>query len=278
MYSLWLPYHPGKWRVVERVLKLFGLHELDGGKPLTVKRQGVRWALRKRCLVQRALYYLGAYEIHETRWLKRTLRADWCVLDVGANFGYYSLLIASATRDRATIHSFEPNPASLESLQENIRLNGFQNIHVHNLALSDQSGTLDLLVPTGGNEGLGHLRGQETVPPQRPEEVIPVQTQTLDEFVKSHGVDRLDFIKMDVEGAEAMVLKGAGDSLRRFRPLMMIEINPEALAGFGVSADWVLEQLRGLDYQTYRIHRGKLIPLHRADEFEHYVNAICLPR
>lgn len=275
-YSLYLPYHPGKWRVVEALVKLFGLLDLDAETAVTVRRQGVRWKLRKRCLVQRALYYFGVYEIHETRWLLKTLSPDWCVFDVGANFGYYSLLIAGRTHDKAQVYSFEPNPASMALLEDNRALNQFAGVHPQALALSDQAGTVELLVPAGGNEGLGHLRSADT--PDNPRETaVEVETLTMDAFVERENISRLDFVKMDVEGAEALVLSGAEKSLRRFRPLMLIEINPEALAGFGVSADWLLEKIRSLGYQAHRIHKGTLVPLHRADEISDYVNAICLP-
>jgi hypothetical protein len=100
---------------------------------------------------------------------------------------------------------------------------------------------------------------------------------TLDDFVAEHAIDRLDFIKVDTEGAEINVLTGAADTIRRFRPGMFIEVNPEALARYGHRPEELRETIRELGYLP---HRATRTGLQRFDDFASvstYCNVFCFP-
>lgn len=275
-YGLRLPYHSGKWRIVERLYRALGLDGWLAGREETVERGGVKWRINPVSLVQRSLYYLGFYERHETNWVLAQAKPGWTVFDVGANFGYYSLRIAGSLGDRAVIHSFEPEEGMFRRLGEQVSLNGFTSITPRRIALSNVDGELELVAPGKGNEGVGQLRTAEgKAPPDRLQRVVSMR---MDTYVRLHQVERLDFVKIDVEGAECLVLEGAQDTLRRLRPVLMVEINPEALGAFGVSADWLLERIRSLGYDVFRIGASGLEPLPNASAIGDYVNAICKPR
>jgi FkbM family methyltransferase len=275
-YGLGTPYHAGKWRIIESAYHRLGLSKLYQNGAVEAERQGLMWRLNPVSLVQRSLYFLGVYEIHETRWLLSEVKPDWTVLDVGANFGYYSLLIAKASEGTATIHAFEPASTVFATLKANAEANGYANFHPHAMALSNQDAELELVMPPAGNEGIGHLRGREDGPVQG--RVEKIKAMRMDTFARQEGLKRLDFIKIDVEGAESLVLEGARETIARFKPRLLVEINPGALAGFGVSADWLIEQIRSQGYDLFRLERAQLKPLTEASGIGDYVNAICLPR
>ncbi|MEK6280173.1 MAG: FkbM family methyltransferase [Acidobacteriota bacterium] len=275
-YGAHLPYHPGKWRVIEFLIGTFRLQEFYEGKSFDVKRQNLRWRLWPDCLVQRSVYYLSCYEVKETNWLRDRVKPDWVFFDVGSNFGYYSMLVSQLSHKQARVYAFEPLARNYDLLNDNKALNGFERLETFKLALSNATGETDFLVPQLGNMGHGKIdvrddgerggAGSEKV-----------QTTTLDNFVREQGVEKIDFIKVDIEGAEVLFLEGAAETLREFRPLMMMEFNPASLEEFGTSADVLLRMLRALDYKTYRVLANRLEAFEDVKAIEDYCNLICVP-
>lgn len=276
-YGTRLPYHPGKWRVVEFLTGALGLRGYYRGKSFTVRRHRLAWELHPDCLVQRALYYLACYEVKETEWIRSRARPGWVFFDVGANFGYYSLLVSRFSGPDARVYAFEPLPQNYDLLNRNRDLNRLDGLKTFKLALSDGDGEAEFIAPNEGNLGHGRIRadGGEAA---RGQAVERVETTTLDNFVGRNGVEKIDFIKVDIEGAEMRFLSGARETLKRLRPAMMIECNPEALAEFGSSADALLAAVRELGYDAHRVERDGLHPFTDAAGVESYCNLICLPR
>lgn len=275
LYGLKTPYHAGKWRVVNALTRMLRLHGYYHGRTFTVRRQGVWWALNPDCLIQRSLYYLSVLEVQETCWLKTRVRPDWVFFDVGANFGYYSMIVSAATQGRARVYAFEPLASSFHLLSRNKTLNGFDRVVPVKLALSDRAGEVDFFVPPLSCSGVGRIVEGKVDDPNG--YVDKAQATTLDEFVERHEVRRMDFLKVDVEGAELRVLRGGADSLRRFRPTLMIEFFPQGLASLGASPWDLLDAIHGLHYAAFRIHHGRLHPLGEAPR-DRYCNVICIPK
>lgn len=274
-YGVRMPYHPGKWKVVEKLTEVLGLHNYYRGKTFTVRRQGVLWALNPDCLIQRAVYNLSVFERAETQWLKAQVKPDWVFFDVGANFGYYSMLASAASRGRARVYAFEPLASNCALIERNKSLNGFERVEVFKTALSDQEGETGFFVPPASCSGVGHIIGGEGGPSDG--HVETVQTTTLDNFVARHGLDRLDFLKIDVEGAETRVLRGGREALSRFRPTIMIEFFPEGLRILGTSADELLALIHQLGYDTFSIGASRLKPFEDPAVKDH-CNVACIPR
>jgi FkbM family methyltransferase len=275
LYGLKTPYHAGKWRAVDALTRMLRLQAYYGGKTFTVQRQGIWWALNPDCLIQRSLYYLSVFEVQETQWLKPRVRPDWVFFDVGANFGYYSMIVSAVSQARARVYAFEPLTSNFHLLARNKSLNAFDRIHALKVALSDQTGEVDFLVPPLSCSGVGRIVDGPVDDSNG--YVDKVQTTTLDAFVAQRDVQRLDFLKIDVEGAELRVLRGASASLRRFRPTIMIEFFPQGLASMHTSAGELLDTLHALGYATFRINRGHLQPFRDVPR-DGYCNVICLPK
>lgn len=119
------------------------------------------------------------------------------MLDIGSYFGYYAMLACRYAGPGASVYAFEPFPKSFEMLKENKRLNGFDPLVCVNLAVSDQPGEWAFRVAPMANLGSGRLTSGAT-----PGRAIRVSATTVDDFVVRQGLDRVDLIKLDVEGAE----------------------------------------------------------------------------
>lgn len=151
--------------------------------------EGCLWSLPTRMQFLR-----GVYEARLANFVAETLRPDDVFWDVGAHFGYYSLLASRVVTD-GQCYSFEPDPANRWFLESHVRWNLVQNISVFPFAIAANCGTRTF----GGNgTGAGHLDGAGQT----------VQTRSVDALIESHACRPPSFMKIDVEGAEAEVLRG----------------------------------------------------------------------
>ena len=264
-YATRLPYHRGKWRVVESALRLAGIEALDRGQTFEVGRAGLRWRLNTECVVQRRLYYHGGFDVHDVRELMARVPAGGVFFDIGSYFGYYSLL---AAQRGARVFAFEPDPANFSLLTQQIALNSFDQIHASPFALSDAPGRARFASASVDNRGTGHLAGQGEAGDE-------ITLTTLDAFVAERGIERLDALKLDVEGAECRVFAGGQESLRRFRPAMLVELNPPCLERAGSSEQKLLGALSDLGYRPMLATSRGLVPFRQRSE--DYMNLICLP-
>jgi FkbM family methyltransferase len=137
-------------------------------------------------------------------------------LDVGANIGNHALLIAKHSKK---VISFEPVNFVFDVLQSNIEQNDASNITAVNFGLSDRSATLKIYIPNNGNLGSSSIEANAGAGEQ-----LMIHTVTGDDYLKQHFNDQqIDFIKMDVEGHEAMALIGLKQTITQYQPLMLLE-------------------------------------------------------
>jgi len=219
--------------------------------PVAVDREAVRAGCRMRLdlheLVSRLIYFLGSHEPAETALIERILGPDWVVIDVGAQIGFYTLLVAGRLDPgRGRVYSVEANPSTYERLRDHVTTNGLYHVRVINLAIGETSGMIDLYPGPSYNTGLSSVlnRGCGVGP-------VTVRQVTLDELVLKQGLQRCDLIKIDVEGAEAAVINGGMETLRRFRPRLLVEFNASMLNRAGSSPSDLAGTLQGLGYALY---------------------------
>ncbi len=163
-----------------------------------------------------AVLYCGLYDYHEMNFLLRYLRPEDSFIDVGANVGVYTLLAASIIQS-GSIHSFEALPKNYERLRENLKLNQLQQVHFHEIAVSDRRG--QILLNTAEGDSMPFITTQAT------EKTIRVSTDTLDHLLSDHPLETLALGKMDIEGAEIFAFKGATSLLRaKHPPIWILEI------------------------------------------------------
>lgn len=259
-------HHRGQWWVHPKIRKLL---RIDCNRDVEVTRGGLRWRLNPADHIQADLFWLGEYESWDSFHIRRLLPRECTLFDVGANFGYYSLSICRILSGNCRIYAFEPSSLSYERLSRNIRMNSLQDhIHAYRIALCDFSGTGYVLEWPGnsGGDAIALAGGDE-----------PVALTTLDEFCQSEKVNKIDFIKIDVEGFEERVLRGAENSIHQFRPVMLVELNPPTLRRQNSSVESLVDRLKSHHYRLCVANRRRLEPLRQLPHTLDYVNAFCFP-
>ncbi len=172
------------------------------------------------------------------------------IFDVGANMGYLSKEFVRLHDHSCLVYCFEPLRYNYTILEKVV--GRCSNARLARMALSNAGGTTDIYLPVkaGGRigPGLAHFGAE----PERRYVVEAVPTLTLDHFVATRGVPRLDFIKCDVEGAELLVFEGGRESIARFRPGVFCEIDADYTARLGIQAAAVFEFFAGHGYRSFR--------------------------
>lgn len=268
-YGSRLPYHRGKGWLHQRLLRSSGVRE---DREFDVVRGGLRWRLNPADFVHEDLFWLGRKDHYDVYHLQRLLKPGHVLFDVGANFGYYSVVLASRLGKRCEVHAFEPNPPTRARLRHHVGANGLEGVvRVHDAALSDRAGTAALATKPG-NSGGTHVVAPDAAP-------TLVRVTTLDAFCDEQGVTRLDAVKCDVEGFEERVLLGGRRALRRWRPVLLLELEPARLRDKESSVERVVRVLHDLGYALFASRRRALEPLRRLPEGDDaQMNVFCLPR
>ena len=221
----------------------------DGERLVT--RRGLRWRLDPEDQLQRAMWYSGTHEEPIIRTITRSLRKDDVFLDVGANIGLISL--AAAQRLRALgggrVVAFEPGRDAFAKLIAHVEMNGLQQfVDPVNLALGAER--TDLALRRDLRSEAANLATRSLFASGEPVEVVHVVT--CDEWVRERGVERVDVVKIDVEGAEFDVISGMRDTLSMLRPRIVVaEVIPDLLERAGTSVAQVFDLVRSLGYETY---------------------------
>jgi FkbM family methyltransferase len=155
---------------------------------------------------------------------------------------------------KCRVHAFEPNPVTHERLCRHISINGMTGIiKAHRVALSDKEETANLIDERYDNSGAARLGSDAPG--------IPVEVTTLDAFCQKHAENRLDAIKIDVEGREVQFIEGARITLERFKPALVAEFWPPGLRRAGTVVDDMAQVLDGMGYELYKAVRKRLEPI-----------------
>jgi FkbM family methyltransferase len=199
----------------------------------------------------RSIHRLGWYEADTVAVLSKTLKPGHTFLDIGASFGQFTLMGAGIVGGGGRVVAFEPDPLNRDWLARNIALNGLRNVQVEPIALGAESSTLDLYVGTPGNFGATSMRKQYNASGR----TVEVAVHTLDAYCAGNEVGAVDVIKLDVEGAELLVLQGARDVLAA-RPTLVVEFEESNQRRFGHSCAELAAFLRERGYALHTIRPG----------------------
>jgi FkbM family methyltransferase len=195
------------------------------------------------------LFVGGTYEPNEFMFLSRVLRPGMVFVDVGANDGLYTLFAARRVGVTGQVVALEPSTRELGRLRQNLELNRVTNVTTLRLAAGDRDGTAQLRIAGFGHEGQNTLGGfAYAIEGAGFEEV---EVACLDRLIETQALDRVDALKIDAEGAELRVLRGASALLRRHRPLIILELVDAALRHQGTSRQDVLALLRDHGYRFW---------------------------
>ena len=212
-----------------------------------LRRSGVQMILPPNWRgVGKLIYAFRDYYEPELLYLERVLSPGKVFVDAGANFGIYTLLASKIVGEAGRVISFEPSSRVFPVLRRNITLNGFKNVLAFPIALTDKPGRARLYYHSAvGCDSLGKDASFE--PDAHAEEI---GTESLDTVLKQTSVGRVDVIKMDVQGAEELALRGANEIVSSMRPIVIFEFFPEGAVSLGLSPNgpWNFQQDQGYEF------------------------------
>ena len=203
--------------------------------------------------VGRAAFYAGELDRKLTWVCSRLLGEGDVALDIGANIGMVTILMSRLVGGSGRVHAFEPNPSLLPLLRQVIERNQLANVRLHPIALGSREDTLELKIPATNSGAASFVRGSGA-----PEELIArVPVHRLADIANQERIDRVRLIKIDVEGFEAEVFRGAREMLEGVRPdAIIFELNEAIDVPF--SEFPVFQLLSSLDYSFLAIPRALL--------------------
>lgn len=194
-----------------------------------------------------------------TRGLGRMISPGSVILDVGANHGRFTKHLAALHKRSCAVYAFEPIPYNLDMLR--LLVGRARNVEIIPMGLSNEPGTHDLFVPykrkSGRlSHGSAHLGaegreihfGTRTAPDLCR---IPITTLRLDDWARERDLQRLDLMKIDVEGAEALVIEGGADTIARHRPVIYTELIPGTPQRVGRTIDDVVRPLKEIGFRMF---------------------------
>jgi FkbM family methyltransferase len=233
---------------------------------VTVGRRGITWSLDLREGIDLAIYLLGGFEVATLRRYEKLVRPGDVVLDIGANVGAHTLPFAKLVGPAGRVYAFEPTAYAFSKQRANIALNPelaprIVSRQVMLTATADESLPQAVYsswplesAPDLHHDHRGRLMGTEGA-----------ATATLDAYMAAAGVNRVDFMKIDVDGHEMEVLKGAGTVLRTYKPLIMIELAPYVHQANPHEFDDLIEEITALGYRLQDMATGRMLSGHPSE-------------
>jgi FkbM family methyltransferase len=204
---------------------------------------GKRWLLASRLN-----FFLGTYEPEQTQAFQKAIQPGNVIYDIGAHYGYYSVLASVLTGPSGQVFAFEPVPANIARLQTHLRLNHCSNVSVEKCAISDQPGTAGF--DNRGGSGTGHLAEDGA---------LEVRTNSLDALGVRLPAPQV--IKIDVEGSELLALKGGEHTIRSSLPTIFLSTHGEFIKQkcFNLLDSW--------GYEFTQLHRDDYLLVPRVRPF-----------
>ena len=275
-YTYHTPFERGRYRLTSLLYRV--TKQLQGEHQMVITaRDGRKFSINPRDpQYHMGLLDRGIFEPEETQVIMKSVSEGQVVVDAGANYGWYTTLLSQLVGCTGSVHAFEAMPSTARSLKENCRLNKCKNVTINQRALGDRLGATLIY------DHIGHASGDASLfPIERCKgQSYTCEIQTLDDYFDKAGISRCDFIKCDVEGAELLFLKGARTVLARYKPKVLLEINPASLTRSGTDGVEILEEMRQqVDYafQVLGMNSREIEPSD-CKGLNSYINVLCRPR
>lgn len=171
------------------------------------------------------LFFYGGYEFFVSKLFERFVQPGCVVADIGANIGIHTLKLGTLVGPCGAVYAFEPHPEICCKLRENIKLNQISCINVVQIGLAEKSGEFILqgFDKTTSNHGTSFLVTDDVIDKNNAVDRYKVRVLRFDDWAESKKLERLDFIKIDVEGIDVEVLNGAMQTISKFKPVIIFE-------------------------------------------------------
>jgi len=201
---------------------------LPRSKKIVIKKiDGITYQLDLSRLSHAQIYHYGCWEKYTTEIIKKNVKEGMTVLDIGASSGVHTLRLAKLVGKKGKVYAFEPSSWMIKRLLKNIELNNFLNVIVTKVALSNTNEKGKIMGTTHGRLGIKNPTSEDIE-------------------------EDIDFIKVDVDGYECKIVKGGLKTLKKFKPLMVIELSKKYQEKFGESVEELIGLLKSVGYSFYK--------------------------
>ena len=193
------------------------------------------------------------YEKDDSEMLFKLINDGDTIFDIGANIGWYSNHLAKKFPN-STIYSFEPIPETFNQISANTELNGATNIRLNNMALSSKKEKLTFFYSptvTGASSSKNITENQNMTK-------LELEAETIDNFIITNSIDKLDFVKCDVEGAEYFVYQGGLETFKNNKPIIFTEMLRKWAAKFGYHPNDIISYFKNFGYKCFIVKDSKL--------------------
>jgi FkbM family methyltransferase len=223
----------------KRIYFFIDVITLGKGVPVTISGFKIKFPAR----VYR--YFPKNYEETGFNFLRKYLRLGMVSIDIGAHFGLYSVFLQKQTK--GTVYAFEPTPSTLQILRETLKLNHCtDSVHVIPAAVDEKPGKAVFFIHNVPGSVANSLVDPHS--DEFPETGYEVNVASIDQFVKERNI-KIDFIKIDAEGAELGVLRGGWNTIRENKPLINLAMHPNSIANRGDTNEQIWDFLAPMNYK-----------------------------
>jgi len=228
-------------RIRAKTNKLY--KHLPGRKKLVTTIDGITYDLDLRTVVHAQIYYYGCWEPDTTKIINKVVKEGMTVFDIGASTGPHALRMAKLVGKGGKVYAFEPSTELFPDLVHMKALNGFTNIEAECIALSDKIEEKIYYTNTLFRLGDEEKKAEDRM----------TMFDTLDNYIEKHRIKNIDFVKIDVDGLETKIIKGGYKSIKKFKPIMIVEFSKGAQEHYGGSIKELKDTLESLGYHFYNV-------------------------
>lgn len=192
------------------------------------------------------------FKTHEpitTKIVSKIVKKGMTCLDIGSNIGYYVLLENKIIGNKGKVIAIEPSPKNFEYLKKNIEIQRTKNIQAFNFAAGDKTGYINFLNYKNESNSGRVIPDNEVI--NWPGQVVKLPVKTIDSFLEEIEEDKIDFLRMDVEGYEYQIFQGMKNTIRRSKPIIQIEVH-KSIMGTETTKKWLIElKDEGYELKSY---------------------------
>lgn len=275
VYTFNTPIKKGKYRLYQAALGL--CKTAHRSLPIRMK-DGRRFVINLTTGMQESVFFVGEFERVLTAIAVQLISEGDVCIDVGANFGWYTSVMALHSGSGGQTHAFEPTPQSFDELKRNHVAGGEPaNVFLNNVALGDRPDTVQIHLFDGFGTGHASLAAKTSARSA----VFDCKMVTLDSYLKENEIARVDFVKVDIEGAELMFLKGAEKLFAQdVPPIFLMEMAAAQTANFGYHPNELIDFIGSHgDYEFFAVdeYKGTARCIDRFEADEIGANVFCIP-
>lgn len=217
---------------------------------------GARIELRLPDSIQNSILLTGVWEPLITRTIQRDLQKGDVFIDIGANIGYYTLLASRIVGASGKVYAFEASPSIFKRLERNLAINRSTNVRIQNIAISSHAGTCSIWTAPEGNLGHSTIMDKVALSDGHAKEAT-VACDSIANLIPPIDLFKARFIKVDIEGAERMMMEGVKDVLENFSEdtEWIMELSPEFCPNGTIDTNFIFNIFTEAGYSCYQIPR-----------------------